>query len=498
MTLILLAFAAAMSLPHSGSRPRSVGSGKPLWRPRRVAGLLRSRRSFTNSARRNRADSSSPPGSRKRFQDTNPPLFPDLDDYDITISEPSSKSSSSKPAQEKQHRTEPLTEGAPTSNKEHSDDRRSSTIPKRDAKGIDCPHFDVCSGCSFKDHLEHVPIASAAKSFFEKELGYSPFHAHMSNAYGWRTQAKLAVRSTSSIARKDKNKVSNRRKSGNLEIGLFYAGSHQLVTIPDCYVHHPKINEAIRYVKAAAIACRISPYDERSRRGNLRYIQLAVQRHTGKVQLTLVWNDGGDGGGGGRSSSSSSSSSSTSSYSPVLNAFIRQLQRREGGGTIWHSVWINFNTMHSNAIFDFRKDSNLDAFERILAAIEPYIWPDARICELYGGIGTIGLQYMDKAEWLRSSDTSPFLSPCVNQILKELNRSSKKKSNKANSRATSTSSIASRAFFKSSDALSGLDAGQAVGADIMIVDPPRKGFEPGVLNKLINSKDPSTKGSRQN
>ncbi|GAB5366714.1 hypothetical protein AAMO2058_001167200 [Amorphochlora amoebiformis] len=342
---------------------------------------------------------------------------------------------------------------------------------------ITCKHFSKCSGCEFENAVDYPPIARSAADFFSQKLGLKHFQIHMKTAHAWRTQAKLAVR---------------RGKKGGVEIGLFEAGSHRLVEIPDCEVHHPSINEAVRFLKAATKAARISGYDEKSCRGQLRYVQMAVQRHTGKVQVSLVWNsdDGRD---------------------PGLDRLIKILQKSEfGGGKLWHSIWVNLNSGRSNVIFDYNPDrwkrmfgkehllerigfespsrqikkkklpfyfspmvfrqGNLDGFERILESIDAFVPDGARICELYGGIGTIGLQYIDRATWLRFSDASPFLERCAKKgVLEGLD-----------------SNLRRRVAFRAVDASSALQGGQALGADVMIVDPPRKGLDEYVLECLGN------------
>jgi tRNA/tmRNA/rRNA uracil-C5-methylase (TrmA/RlmC/RlmD family) len=51
----------------------------------------------------------------------------------------------------------------------------------------------------------------------------------------WRCRARLAVRV-------DEN--------GALTVGLFRRGTHQVVEIPRCVVHHPRINQAVRLITA--------------------------------------------------------------------------------------------------------------------------------------------------------------------------------------------------------------------------------------------------------
>ena len=101
---------------------------------------------------------------------------------------------------------------------------------------LKCPHFGVCSGCTRTGEFKETPIVLKAKSFFNAE-GIK-FNAHIGETSGWRTHAKLAVQPLS--------------RWGGLKIGLYKAASHDVVPIPDCRVHHPRINEAVEELRTAA------------------------------------------------------------------------------------------------------------------------------------------------------------------------------------------------------------------------------------------------------
>ena len=60
----------------------------------------------------------------------------------------------------------------------------------------------------------------------------------------WRLRARLAVRGSSYAP----------------VIGLFRRNTHQVVPIPDCVVHHPRINRAMAAVSSAMKRCGVVPY----------------------------------------------------------------------------------------------------------------------------------------------------------------------------------------------------------------------------------------------
>jgi len=75
-----------------------------------------------------------------------------------------------------------------------------------------------------------------------------------------------------------------------VQLGLFEGRTHAIKPLPRCAVHDPKINEAASAIEAACARVGIAGYDPNTCDGLLRYVQLSVERSTGLVQATFVWN----------------------------------------------------------------------------------------------------------------------------------------------------------------------------------------------------------------
>lgn len=85
-------------------------------------------------------------------------------------------------------------------------------------------------------------------------------------------------------------RLSVRGKAGALGIGIFEKGSHRLVPIPRCGVHHPSIAALLPALTSVLCATAVSGYDEARHVGELRAVQLAVEPSTGRVQVVLLIN----------------------------------------------------------------------------------------------------------------------------------------------------------------------------------------------------------------
>ncbi|KAG5177747.1 S-adenosyl-L-methionine-dependent methyltransferase [Tribonema minus] len=344
---------------------------------------------------------------------------------------------------------------------------------------LQCPHFAECPGCAVDRAFDNTPIMSEASSFCDTQMALAAraklgsrgeadaprYSIHLGNPHGWRTHAKLAVAPTG--------------KYGGVRLGLYKAGSHSVVAIPNCKVHHPAINEAVEVLTKAATKARITGYSEDRMEGMLRYVQASVERSSGKVQLTLVWN-----------------AEDYRGATPHLQLLVKELRAR--APDLFHSIWANFRTGPGNAIFsrnahawhrcagpEFLKEAavpggisfsfspalfrqaNLDQFGRIVEAVREWTPNGAAVCELYAGVGLLGLSVADKAEWVRCSDV-----------------------NAANPRAFARArerlapDVAARTTYQALSAVDAVEEGEADGATCIIVDPPRKGLDAPVLASL--------------
>ena len=180
-----------------------------------------------------------------------------------------------------------------------------------------CVHFGGCSGCTSEAGLAKTPVMEDAKLFFERLLPEGQgFQIHMGKIHRWRTLAKLAVAPSG---------------SGNVEIGLYQAGSHDVLGIPKCRVHHPSINDAVEVLQREMLDQGVAGYNEMTDVGHVRYVQMMVERHSNRVQLTLVWN-----------------ADNFRAASPTAQRLVKKLKLYP----MFHSIWLNFRTGTGNVIFN--------------------------------------------------------------------------------------------------------------------------------------------------
>lgn len=95
----------------------------------------------------------------------------------------------------------------------------------------------------------------------------------MSNPWGYRNKAQIPVRAG---------------KDGKLVTGFFRKGTHELIPMENFHIQDPKIDEAIVKVRDILQEYSIKPYDERKNIGNIRHIMVRRGYYTGEMMIVLV------------------------------------------------------------------------------------------------------------------------------------------------------------------------------------------------------------------
>ncbi|MBS0620333.1 MAG: class I SAM-dependent RNA methyltransferase [Verrucomicrobia bacterium] len=312
---------------------------------------------------------------------------------------------------------------------------------------LSCSYFPTCSGCEIQGKLTPPPVWEELLHFFSRAAPHLTPTFSMREVTRWRTRSKLAVRGT--LARP--------------EIGLFKKDSHEVIPIPQCPLHHAAIERAYALVQK----CGLEPYQEKSGRGTLRYVQFAVERKSRRVQLTLVLN--------------------RPAADPRTLSLVKQLYM-EGG---FHSIYLNFQPEKTNRIFGEKwllcegkpyieetlgvatcyfhpacfAQSHLSLFEEVLSDIRRWVPQGKRILELYAGVGAIGLNLASQSKEVHCVEIHPHAAECF--ALSRLKLAAADQQKITHQTATAE---AVREF-----------------KEVVVVDPPRKGIDPTLLEALSDS-----------
>ncbi|HEY4107124.1 MAG TPA: hypothetical protein VGM44_24660 [Polyangiaceae bacterium] len=255
---------------------------------------------------------------------------------------------------------------------------------------------------------------------------------------------------------------------GSPKLGLFELGTHRVVHIPHCVVHHPLINRVAEVVRRALVDAKLTCYSDNAHAGLARYLQVVVEQSSQTAQVVLVGN-----------------SETPDPFAPFFELV------RERLGSELHSLWWNKNTERANTILgsEFERilgpesvvehfgghavhyppgafgQNNLEIAARIIEHVRAQIPEGARVAEFYAGVGAIGLSILDRARELRLNEIAPASLLGLNLGLDQL----------------STTDHAKISVFAGA---AGVALSCAESAEVVIADPPRKGLDPELTEFL--------------
>jgi len=271
-------------------------------------------------------------------------------------------------------------------------------------------------------------------------------------AAGFRLRARLAIRG----------------RLGAPKIGMFQLGTHRVVHISNCVIHHPLVNHVADVVRRSLVDAGVSIYSEATHAGLARYLQVVVERGSQTAQLVLVGN--------------------CTTPEPLASSL--DLIRERLGPEL-HSLWFNPNCARTNTILglEFHRwcgpesvterfggaavhyppgafgQNNLEVAERIVEHVRALVPQGARVAEFYAGVGAIGLSLLPTVTTLRMNEVSP---PSLRGL--EL--------------GLAGLDPADRAKVEVIPGSAGDACAAAAEADVVIADPPRKGLDPPLREQL--------------
>jgi tRNA/tmRNA/rRNA uracil-C5-methylase (TrmA/RlmC/RlmD family) len=300
-----------------------------------------------------------------------------------------------------------------------------------------------------------MPDARRALAALAEEAGLPSPPLIEGAPLGWRQRARLAVRG----------------RSRSPKIGLFEAGSHDVVDIPRCGMQHPLINRVAGALKQALRDTDTAPYRERHHAGLVRYLQVVVERPSQRAQVVVVCN-----------------AREADSFMPAAERLRALL------GDSLHSLFWNGQPERTNSILGphWRHlcgaetvceeiggarilfppgafgQANLDLYDRLVARVGDWLGEAREVADLYSGCGALGMPRLAAGARVHFSERAE-------DSLHGLRASLALRSAEERERA--------RIHPGDSDEFPDLDG--ALGrCDGVILDPPRRGIGPRLLARL--------------
>ncbi|MBQ6825960.1 MAG: 23S rRNA (uracil(1939)-C(5))-methyltransferase RlmD [Clostridia bacterium] len=335
--------------------------------------------------------------------------------------------------------------------------------PSPDRTTPDCEVSGKCGGCVFRHidykaeaKLKEDKVYQAIKRIGGVDLKPSPIIIP-DNTCRYRNKAEYPLNSDG-------------------KVGFYAFHSHRVIPCSNCLLQ-PEIfkniaEETENWIKEN----RISIYNETAHKGLLRHLYIRIAEATNEIMVTLVING------------------TAIAHSDKLIDSLKSVC-----GDSLKSVQINFNTDNTNVILgkkcktiygeDYITDIlcgikvrlsplsfyqvNRDMAEKLYKKAREYACPQNKnILDLYCGAGTIGLSMAKEAKSIIGVEIIP-------EAIEDA-KFNAKQNNIENARFICGDAAASAEILKN----------EGISADVIIVDPPRKGCEASLINSITNDFSP--------
>ncbi|RKD21069.1 23S rRNA (uracil-5-)-methyltransferase RumA [Ammoniphilus oxalaticus] len=329
----------------------------------------------------------------------------------------------------------------------------------------DCPLFDQCGGCALQ-HLNYEEQLAQKRILVEDNLRrigkieHAVVHPTVGMEDPWRYRNKA--------------QVPFGEEEGGLVAGFYAPRSHQIINMESCLIQHQKSDEIIELVKEVATSLCIRAYDEQTGTGLLRHVIVRVGFQTGEIMVVLIIND---------------------DKLPEKDKLVNQLINEVDG---LKSIVLNINKRKTNVIMgertkviwgephihDYIGNVKFAISARSFYQVNPVqtevLYNQAlafanlsgteTVIDAYCGIGTISLFLAQKARQVYGVEIVP-------EAIADAKR---------NARLNAMDNV--EFAVGEAEKIIPWWYAQGIVADVVVVDPPRKGCDQQLLDTLIKMK----------
>ncbi|WP_340006656.1 23S rRNA (uracil(1939)-C(5))-methyltransferase RlmD [Paenibacillus sp. FSL K6-0276] len=342
-----------------------------------------------------------------------------------------------------------------------------------------CEIYDKCGGCQLQ-HMDYTAQLAWKRQLVVDNLeriGKLQVSGGGGDAGTDQTEGIL-VRPTLGMDEpwryRNKAQVPIGVTEGGLVGGFYARGSHRIIDMETCLIQHEDNDDVVRKVKEIGRKRGITAYDEESGKGILRHVVVKKAFRTGEIMVVLVTNG---------------------ERIPHLDEWITEIRREIPAVT---SICQNVNTKQTNVIFgdttrtlwgndviyDYIGDVKFAISARSFYQVNPAqtevlygktveyagLTGNETVIDAYCGIGTISLFLAQHAKQVYGVEI-------VREAIED-------------ARANATLNSMDNVVFEvgaSEDVIPNWKE-QGITADVIVVDPPRKGCDPRLLETILAMK----------
>ncbi|MCK8489174.1 23S rRNA (uracil(1939)-C(5))-methyltransferase RlmD [Paenibacillus sp. MBLB2552] len=352
-----------------------------------------------------------------------------------------------------------------------------------------CPIYDKCGGCQLQHMSYDAQLAWKRQHVVDalerigklRVAGGAPEAGAPAGGSGEERadgDHAVVVRPTLGMAEpwryRNKAQVPVGVTDGALVGGFYARGSHRIVDMETCLIQHESNDDVVSRVKAIGRRLGITAYDEETGKGLLRHVVVKVGFRTGEMMLVLVTN-------GDRIPHEDEWVAAIREEMPSVVSICQNVNTRQTNvifGDVTRVLW------GREVIFDYIGDVKFAISARSFYQVNPLqtevlygktveyagLTGQETVIDAYCGIGTISLFLAQHAKRVYGVE-----------IVKEAIEDAR-----VNAELNGMSHVTFEVG-ASEDVIPAWKE-QGIEADVIVVDPPRKGCDPRLLDTILEMK----------
>jgi len=319
-----------------------------------------------------------------------------------------------------------------------------------------CPLFSQCGGCQIM-HLDYAGQLEVKRKRVEQTLIRI---GKMSSV-----TVPPVTPSPTSLYYRNKIQLPVAGSPGNIKIGLYARGSHEVVDVQTCFLHHPVGDRVYQQMIALLKASKILPYDTATKEGELRHILMRSSEKGDEVLIVLITPF--------TCSKELKKIAHELSLLPGVVGVIHHKNPREdnvvldreftllyGRNFIEQQIGSLTFKVSAASFFQVNLPQAEQLYQKALALAQ--VTSESRVVDAYCGIGTLSLLIAQKAHHVIGIE-------CVSQAIQDAQENAAR------------NGIQNAEFIcgPTEKILPGLSS-----IDVVFLNPPRKGCDPRVLKEI--------------
>jgi 23S rRNA (uracil1939-C5)-methyltransferase len=328
-----------------------------------------------------------------------------------------------------------------------------------------CPIYHQCGGCQIQHLSYEAQLASKqkqVKDVLERIGGIKDVTVHptlgMDDPWRYRNKAQVPVG----------------EEGGLVVAGFYQKRSHRIINMDECLIQHEENDQIIRVVKNIANKYGIRAYDEEKHRGTLRHVVARKGKVTNEVMVVLVTR-------GKELPNKKNIIEEIKAEIPNVKSIVQNINPKRTNvifgdetNVLWGEEYIHDYigdikfAISARSFYQVNPDQTKVLYDKALEYAD--LSGQETVIDAYCGIGTISLFLAQKAKHVYGVEIVP-------DAIADAKRNAELNG------ITNVNFAVGEA-----EKIMPWWYAQGIRADVIVVDPPRKGCDPELLETILSMK----------